>query len=100
MRTRIVPMASESHKVGLGSARVPRVGEAVSGSLTFSCCCNQKKSVAAKTLQRKNEGRLRFRKRPSYFDGGKPNSVGVIAHADDHLSHPDFSESPMKFRRS
>jgi hypothetical protein len=36
----------------------------------------------------KSEGRLRFRKRPSYFDGDKPNSVGVIAHADDHLSHP------------
>src|SRR5438552_4355273 len=36
---------------------------------------------------RKSEGRLRFRKRPSYLDGGKPNSVGVITHADDHLSH-------------
>ncbi len=22
------------------------------------------------------------------FDGDKPNSVGVIAHADDHSSHP------------
>jgi hypothetical protein len=31
------------------------------------------------------------------FDGDKPNSVGVIAHADDHLSHPDFSESPANF---
>src|SRR6266849_261891 len=29
----------------------------------------------------KSEGRLRFRKRPSYLDGGKPNSV-----VDDHLS--------------
>ena len=28
------------------------------------------------------------------FDGDKPNSVGVIAHADDHSSHPDFSECP------
>src|SRR5260370_41416711 len=38
-------------------------------------------------LRRIREGRLRFRKRPSYLDGGKPNSVGVITHADDHLSH-------------
>jgi hypothetical protein len=45
----------------------------------------------------KSEGRLRFRKRPSYLDGDKPNSVSVIAHADDHLSHPDFSECPMLF---
>jgi hypothetical protein len=30
----------------------------------------------------KSEGRLRSRKRPSYFDGGKPNSVSVIAHAE------------------
>ena len=22
-----------------------------------------------------------------HIDGGKPNSVGVITHADDHLSH-------------
>src|SRR5438132_6327117 len=29
-----------------------------------------------------------FPKAPFIFDGGKPNSVGVIAHADDHLSHP------------
>jgi len=32
----------------------------------------------------------RFRKRPSYLDGGKPNSVSVIAHADDHLSQSRF----------
>jgi hypothetical protein len=31
------------------------------------------------------------------FDGDKPNSVGVIAHADDHSSHPDFSECPANF---
>jgi hypothetical protein len=45
----------------------------------------------------KSEGRLRFRKRPSWFDGDKPNSVGVIAHADDHSSHPDLSECPANF---
>jgi hypothetical protein len=33
------------------------------------------------------------------FDGDKPNSVGVIAHADDHSSLPDFSESPTSFIR-
>jgi hypothetical protein len=32
------------------------------------------------------------------FDGDKPNSVGVIAHADDHSSQPDFSECPANFR--
>jgi hypothetical protein len=31
------------------------------------------------------------------FDGDKPNSVCVIAHADDHSSHPDFSECPANF---
>jgi len=31
------------------------------------------------------------------FDGDKPNSVGVIAHADDHSSHPDLSECPANF---
>jgi len=31
------------------------------------------------------------------FDGDKPNSVGVIAHADDHLSLSDFSKSPANF---
>jgi len=49
-----------------------------------SATSDQSKIVSAN----KSEGRLRFQKRPSYFDGGKPNSVGVIAHADDHLSHP------------
>jgi hypothetical protein len=32
-------------------------------------------------LRPKSEGRPRFRRRPSYLDGGKPNSV-----VDDHLS--------------
>jgi hypothetical protein len=34
------------------------------------------------------------------FDGDKPNSVSVIAHADDHLSRPNFSERPMRLRAS
>jgi hypothetical protein len=34
------------------------------------------------------------------FDGDKPNSVSVIAHADDHLSHPTSAGCPMTFRRS
>ena len=41
------------------------------------------------------EGQFRKRRTPSFprsvlhsFDGDKPNSVGVIAHADDHSSHP------------
>src|ERR1700736_3462316 len=29
----------------------------------------------SKSISVKSEGRLRFRKRPSYFDGDKPNSV-------------------------
>jgi hypothetical protein len=41
-----------------------------------------------------------FPKAPFIFDGGKPNSVGVIAHADDHLSHPNFSERPTGLRLS
>jgi hypothetical protein len=32
------------------------------------------------------------------FDGDKPNSVGVIAHADDHSSHPDLSGCPSRSR--
>ena len=55
------------------------------------CChCCEKNPASGQPQPRaaKSEGRLRFRKRPSYFDGDKPNSVGVIAHADDHLSHP------------
>ncbi len=51
--------------------------------------------VFERDTNRKREGRLRFRKRPSYFDGGKPNSVGVFAHADDHLSHPAFAGRPI-----
>jgi hypothetical protein len=33
------------------------------------------------------------------FDGDKPNSVGVIAHADDHSSHPSRTrdECPANF---
>src|SRR6266704_787335 len=31
--------------------------------------------IFACDANRKREGRLRFRKRPSYLDGGKPNSV-------------------------
>src|SRR5437667_1166094 len=49
---------------------------------------------------KESEGRLRFRKRPSYLDGGKPNSVSVITHADDHLSHSatrTSSETPSEF---
>jgi hypothetical protein len=34
------------------------------------------------------------------FDGDKPNSVSVIAHADDHLSRPNFSERPVRLRAS
>jgi hypothetical protein len=33
------------------------------------------------------------------FDGGKPNSVGVIAHADDHLSLPDSPRARRIFIR-
>src|SRR5207244_822934 len=39
---------------------------------------------------RKSEGRLRFQKRPSYLDGGKPNSVSRISSDDDHLSQSRF----------
>src|SRR5207237_6013135 len=38
-------------------------------------------SRASTTSSDKSEGRPRFRRRPSYLDGGKPNSV-----VDDHLS--------------
>jgi hypothetical protein len=36
------------------------------------------------------------------FDGDKPNSVGVIAHADDHSSHPSRTrdECPANFHSS
>jgi len=47
----------------------------------------------------KAKGAFVLRKRPSYFDGGKPNSVPEFLRGDDHLSHPDFSESPIKFWR-
>src|SRR6266567_152142 len=41
-----------------------------------------------------------FPKAPFIFDGGKPNSVDVIAHADDHLSHPAFAGRPTRLRAS
>jgi len=31
------------------------------------------------------------------FDGDKPNSVGSPRRPDDHLSLPDFFESPANF---
>jgi hypothetical protein len=31
------------------------------------------------------------------FDGDKPNSVSQFLSRDDHLSLPDFSESPANF---
>src|ERR1700736_4414168 len=47
----------------------------------------------------KSEGRLRFRKRPSYLDGGKPNSVSSSSLEnwrldDDHLSQLTFVSRP------
>ena len=43
---------------------------------------------------------LSFPKAPFLFDGGKPNSVGVINHADDHLSHPTFAGRPIPLTRN
>ena len=51
------------------------------------------------TLQEKAKGAFVSESALHSFDGDKPNSVGVIAHADDHSSHPSRTrdECPANF---
>ena len=44
----------------------------------YSRSCERNPAPGQPRPDKESEGRLRFRKRPSCFDGGKPNSVGLI----------------------
>ncbi len=63
--------------------------------------CRKGATALAKKIQRpanrglnKSEGRLRFRKRPSYLMTVSRILCPEFLRGDDHLSHPNFSERP------
>jgi hypothetical protein len=65
-----------------------KIGKAIASTLMF--------------LSQKEKGAFVSESALHSFDGDKPNSVGVIAHADDHSSHPSRTrdECPANFHSS